>query len=646
MFRAMATGLFGLVLSVAPLGTDVYGQVVSAEHVVVSPGDTVTVGVLLDLTGPQAVQGYGVSVIVDGSFAAGLSVPSAQTGSDILAVLMPPPNSFERTTPAVDPGTGDVGVVSEALRDLSGGLPFPMGVYRAAEFDVVIPLTVPVGTVFPVEFRDGGVGIGLPTDNLVTIGGFSDPFPSLVAGSITVVERGVSGSIEDVIACPGETVRVGVTLDIRAHPDVAAYQLSVLVDGSAAAGLTVPNGQTGADIVALVVPGGSEQTNLAMDPATGDVGAVSAAIYRTAPGGTPFPKGVYLALEIDVTIPPSVPSGTVFSVEFRDGGEVNPGVPLNNFYVEGTGGSAAFLSLLAGSITVLNKSAAASVEHVTACPGDTVTVGVTLDLQQHPTVQGFSFSVVVVGSAAAGLSVPSANTGASILALLLPPPDSFEISAPAVLPATSDVGAVSAAVRDLPNGTSFPVGVYLALEFDVTIPLSVPGGTVFPVEFLDGAQGPGLPVLNTYTQGGISKLFDSLSPGSITVVSKAMAAIKPGDANQDGALDIADAAATLAWFFAGVDFPAPRGSELCFAIPGIRGEPDRLTEVGLRSLDWNCDRVVDLGDPVSQLAWQFQNAFAHSLLTQCRVLGCATQDCGNCIEVESSDCISTCTPTP
>jgi hypothetical protein len=179
----------------------------------------------------------------------------------------------------------------------------------------------------------------------------------------------------------------------------------------------------------------------------------------------------------------------------------------------------------------------------------------------------------------------------------------------------------------------------------VTIPAGVLGGTVFPVPFVDGAVGPGQPVNNTYRhKGGVSKLFDSLLPGSITVVAKSMAAIKPGDANQDGTLDIADPTAALAWFFSGVDLPTPPESELCFVIPGIRGERDRLTEVGLRVLDWNCDSILDLGDPVSQLSWQFQSAFAHSLVTQCAVRGCETLTCGNCIEFQSANCISTCTP--
>ena len=81
MFRAIATVLFGIVLSVASLSTDLDGQIVSAEHVVVSPGDTVTVGIILDLSGPQAVQGYSISAIVSGSAAAGALRSQCADGS-------------------------------------------------------------------------------------------------------------------------------------------------------------------------------------------------------------------------------------------------------------------------------------------------------------------------------------------------------------------------------------------------------------------------------------------------------------------------------------------------------------------------------------------------------------------------------------
>jgi hypothetical protein len=214
-------------------------------------------------------------------------------------------------------------------------MPFPPAVYRAIEFDVFVPLCVAVGTVFPIQFQDGGVGTAMPVDNRVTIGGETDPFPGLVPSSITVVDRGVSASIEDVIACPGETVRVRATVDLRAHPDVVAYQLSVIVAGSAAAGVTVPSAQTGSDIGTLVLPGGTHGTSPAVNPATG---AVSEAVYRTGPpGNIPFPKGVYVTVDMFVTIPASVPAGTVFPVEFRDGAEATPGVPVSNLYVEGGG---------------------------------------------------------------------------------------------------------------------------------------------------------------------------------------------------------------------------------------------------------------------------------------------------------------------
>ena len=113
--------------------------------------------------------------------------------------------------------------------------------------------------------------------------------------------------------------------------------------------------------------------------------------------------------------------------------------------------------------------------------------------------------------------------------------------------------------------------------------------------------------------------------------------VKPGDANGDGVLDGADPVAFLSWFFAGTDFPAPSGHELCLATPG---DPDVITAVGVKVLDWNGDGNLDLADGIAQLTWTFSGGSAH---TEC-VPTMSPPNCPNCIEVDNTNCIDTCTP--
>ena len=113
--------------------------------------------------------------------------------------------------------------------------------------------------------------------------------------------------------------------------------------------------------------------------------------------------------------------------------------------------------------------------------------------------------------------------------------------------------------------------------------------------------------------------------------------VKPGDANGDGILDLADPVAFLSWFFGGTDFPAPTGHELCLATPG---DPDVITAAGVAVLDWNGSGILDLADGVAQLTWTFSGGAAHP--------GCVSTvlmppNCPNCIQVDSPDCLNTCT---
>lgn len=122
------------------------------------------------------------------------------------------------------------------------------------------------------------------------------------------------------------------------------------------------------------------------------------------------------------------------------------------------------------------------------------------------------------------------------------------------------------------------------------------------------------------------------------VVTPTGVAIKPGDANQDGVLDLSDPVALLNRIFTGTPLPsATPGSEDCFFAAGD------FTAAGLRVLDWNCDGAIDLSDPVAQLSWQFQSTFPHSQPPGgCAVIGCIDQSCSNCILVVSPDCLESC----
>jgi hypothetical protein len=85
---------------------------------------------------------------------------------------------------------------------------------------------------------------------------------------------------------------------------------------------------------------------------------------------------------------------------------------------------------------------------------------------------------------------------------------------------------------------------------------------------------------------------------------------RPGDANQDGALDISDAVAFLRYFFGTATLSLP-----C---------EDEITEEGnMALLDVNGDAVVNIADAVSTLAYLFADGLPPALGTSCtRMKGC------------------------
>ena len=85
---------------------------------------------------------------------------------------------------------------------------------------------------------------------------------------------------------------------------------------------------------------------------------------------------------------------------------------------------------------------------------------------------------------------------------------------------------------------------------------------------------------------------------------------RPGDANQDGRLDVSDAVAYLRYLFGATGLPAP--------CDGALNEGGNLA-----LLDMNGDGRIDIADPAALLAYLFNHGPGHPLGTHClRIEGC------------------------
>ena len=171
-----------------------------------------------------------------------------------------------------------------------------------------------------------------------------------------------------------------------------------------------------------------------------------------------------------------------------------------------------------------------SLDNVSVAPGETVTVTATIDPELHQ-IQGWSISVVIVGSGGAVLTVPAVRTGADALAQFN---GGFELTRVATDSLGGpDIGMVNSVVLSFTSRVTLASGVNSVAEMDVAVPCSVATATVFPVVFQNGMQGPGQPVDNGLTEEGRLLLFSSLVSGSITVVGVA-------DCDGDGVPDDED----------------------------------------------------------------------------------------------------------
>ena len=81
--------------------------------------------------------------------------------------------------------------------------------------------------------------------------------------------------------------------------------------------------------------------------------------------------------------------------------------------------------------------------------------------------------------------------------------------------------------------------------------------------------------------------------------------LRPGDANNDGGVNISDPVAALNALFGGAPLPA------CYLTDGT------LNDAGLQVLDWNGDGAHNIADPVSSLNNQFGGGAGHALGADC-----------------------------
>ena len=137
-------------------------------------------------------------------------------------------------------------------------------------------------------------------------------------------------------------------------------------------------------------------------------------------------------------------------------------------------------------------------------------------------------------------------------------------------------------------------------------------------------------------------VFDTGTWGTMTFSSRTFTFsvnLKPGDANQDGVVDMSDSVAILQFLFNGVD--PDLVSNDCIVKAAAAPPPAlELTATGLTICDWNGDGALDISDGTSQLTWIFLQpdlAHAHSL--------CDDDACTGCTAIDDDNCTETCTDT-
>jgi hypothetical protein len=137
---------------------------------------------------------------------------------------------------------------------------------------------------------------------------------------------------------------------------------------------------------------------------------------------------------------------------------------------------------------------------------------------------------------------------------------------------------------------------------------------------------------DTNCAGGQANVsFDTANWGDITFSDRSFtfgSNIKPGDANQDGVVDLSDPIAFLGSYFNGVALPGDN----CLQV-STGGTPDlQFTATGIQVLDWNGDSLLDISDAVGSLNFQFSTGAAHAAGVTCILI------------TGQPDCSESCTP--
>jgi hypothetical protein len=187
---------------------------------------------------------------------------------------------------------------------------------------------------------------------------------ALVATSTNA--RAVSIFLENVTVNPGDSVTLGVFVDAAAVSDIFVFQFGALIRGSAAAGLDLFVSQPEDFLPNAGSPPEFYSAQRKVDAAgAGDMG-VSVAVFVNLSATPPLLDGINRVLDVTVTVPNTVPLGTVFDFEFITEPSfpsvnqfTNETVFVNNLYgtgdpsVAGANFAFAFDSLSNGAITVI-----------------------------------------------------------------------------------------------------------------------------------------------------------------------------------------------------------------------------------------------------------------------------------------------------
>ena len=184
---------------------------------------------------------------------------------------------------------------------------------------------------------------------------------------------------------------------------------------------------------------------------------------------------------------------------------------------------------------------------------------------------------------------------------------------PAPQPPPDIFGAVSAIVLNneefevlLPTGTQ----VVAKIAVKVTIPTGEDCVTA-RIYYFNGLKGPGQPVNNAVTYKG-ETVTPTLDAAVIQLCPRASGGLRiPGDANDDGTLDISDAVAMLGFLYLGNPKHLPCDD-------GSATDP-----ANVKLIDWQPDGAIDISDAVAMLTFLYLGGDSHVLAPEVGADGCA-----------------------